>query len=99
VGFKETNQLNKDTVELLKQNYQAFTVNGNGYIKNMKSEPVTIFISRSFHGTLEGTVGKRVSRNYIQDSVNPSTNVEWNLTLQPGKIEEINYKYVVLRKV
>jgi len=99
VGFTETTKRAEQTVEVLKHTYQAFDVAGHGVVKNMKSVPVTVLLSRGFNGQAkESDNNGEVSTNYTHDAVNPSNTIRWEIKLEPGETKELSHKYLVLRK-
>lgn len=99
VQFEESITSSKGTVKILGTQYQVDTVSGKIAISNNKKEAVTVQVKVKILGSLtEHSVTPKTNIEEITyDVANGVRKVMWEITLEPGKKEEILFKRVINR--
>jgi hypothetical protein len=79
--------------------YDLITVEATIKLRNLRRQPVSIVIRRTLTGAVEEVSDKGVAtrEGFDLQSVNPRTNIKWELNLPPGD-KEVRYVYKVYVK-
>ena len=76
------------------QNYDLVTIEGKIELQNTRKQPVEIVLKRAVIGeVISATDAGKISKDGINlQTLNPYSNVKWNITIPSGK-KEIKYTY------
>ena len=88
----------RESVYLEGRNYRRVTVSGELKMTSFRKKPMTTVIRRKFSGRLiqADEMPKVTLREEGVYSVNQRNELEWTITLEPGKERVLTYTYSVL---
>ena len=75
--------------------YSRVHISGVINLKNYKSEPATIDVSKEVVGMFEDE-GSGVATKYASININPTSRLKWKVTLKAGEKTTLSYVYTAL---
>ncbi|MBI5219894.1 MAG: hypothetical protein HY958_13285 [Bacteroidia bacterium] len=82
--------------KIAKTTYSKVLLKGTVIIENHQQKGVTIEVTKNMNGTVTNSNNGVLKKQKVYGSVNPSTEVKWEVTLGAGEKKTINYEYEVL---
>ncbi len=79
-----------------KTTYSKAMLKGTLTIENLQPKQVMVDIVKHVNGTVTNDGGSKVKKQKTYNSVNPYSDLTWQVTLNPGEKKTLNYEYDVL---
>lgn len=100
VADEQLKEISRQQVNILQSNYFRVTVEGKIRIRNAQQMPVKLCVSKSLVGEIKNISDQGKSIKVIKklNGINPTSELSWDLVLDPKAEKELQYSYeVVLR--
>ncbi len=97
-GEQEQIELSRTPTKLYNRDYDEVTVHGKLTVKNWKPDAIKLIVKKSLIGEALkiGQGGKAAKVVKQLNATNPTTEVEWEFTLDPKAEKTLEYQYKVL---
>jgi hypothetical protein len=96
-GESSQNEVSRRPVNIEGRSYEEVVIEGKLKVTNWKDTQAKLVVNKTMVGEVVGeTTGKvnKMARGVA--SLNPTSQIEWEFLLEPGKANELDYRYKVL---